>query len=335
MKIADRLRRFEGYEGREEKEGIHLDKNENSFGLPKDLKDEIFEELKETPLNRYPPIDPVVLREKIAEYIGSSKENIVLGNGTDPLLPLIYQLFKSEQVVINPPTFAMYSFYAKREGLTVNRIPLDGDFEISCRGDLMKEPSIVCICSPNNPTGNVQPREKIIDVLETDNIVILDEAYAEFSDTSFLDLIEEYDNLIVLRTLSKAFALAGLRVGYAVGSPQIIDSLRSIRTPYSLSVLSIKIAIKALENKDTIQKSIDRIVDERERIINEFKNYAHPSDTNFILLDLDAYDYLKERDIYVRKMKGRLEGKIRVTVGKDHENDMLISALNDFIGETK
>ena len=333
MKISDRFERFKGYNRKKDKYKIKLDKNESPLDLPSKLKDEIFDELTDIPLNRYPQINSEGLRKKVSDYIGFTKENIIVGNGSDAILPLLFKLFDTDQVVINSPTFDMYSFYAKREGLTLVDVPLDDNFQIVNLGDKIDKPSIICICSPNSPTGNIQPREKIIDVLETDNLVILDEAYVDFSKETNIDLIQEYDNLIVLRTLSKAFGLAGLRIGYAVAKTSIISKLNKIKSPFNMNIMSTKIAEKVLENKEIVSNNKEYIIKERERITKEFEEYAYPSHTNFILLDLDAYDYLRKRSILVRKMKGRLEGMIRLTVGTKEENDILISALKEFIGD--
>ncbi|MEF8835074.1 MAG: histidinol-phosphate transaminase [Candidatus Thermoplasmatota archaeon] len=335
MKIADRLKNFEGYGCGPREEGIHLDKNESPFDLPNDIKDEIFEELRETQLNRYPPLIPETLEKKIADYLGCSAEKISVGNGSDALLPLLFEMFDADQVVLNTPTFSMYSFYAKRKGLEINEIPLDENFVTPSYLDVLEKRSIICICSPNNPTGNIQPRNHIIEALESDNIVILDEAYVEFSRESNIDLIEKYDNLIVLRTLSKAFGLAGLRIGYCVGSVEVMEYLNKIISPFSQDILSIKIAERLFECTDMIEDNVEKIIDERDRIFKRFKDYAYPSQSNFILIDLDAYEYLRDRGIHVRKMDGRLEGMIRVTVGKEEENDELISELERFIEGSK
>ncbi len=331
MKIADRFKNFKGYDCHTNDKGIHLDKNESPFDLQEEMKDEILEEIRDIPLNRYPPLRPEKLEKKLAEYVGFSEDNVCIGNGSDDIIPMIFELFDADQVIISTPTFSMYSFYAKKRGLKINKVPLNENFEIPPFFDSIKKFSIVCICSPNSPTGNVQPREKIIKALESDNIVILDEAYGEFAEETSIDLIDKYDNLIVLRTLSKAFGLASLRVGYAVGSSEIIEYLNRIRSPFSQDMLSIKIAKKVLDDTGSIKENVKKIIDERERIFKRFKQFAYPSETNFILMDLDAYEYLNERGIHVRKMSGRLEGMIRVTVGKKEENDELISALDDFV----
>lgn len=335
MKIVDRLKHFEGYGCNLYEDGIHLDKNESPYDLPKGIKEEIFEEIKDVELNRYPPLQPESLEKKIADHVGFSADNISVGNGSDALLPLLFELFEAEQVVIGTPTFSMYSFYAKRKGLEINEVPLDEDFVIPPIWDALEKPSIVCICSPNSPTGNLQPLDRILEALESGDVVILDEAYAEFSGESSIDLIKEYDNLIVLRTLSKAFGLAGLRIGYAVGPARIIDYLNKIRSPFNQDILSIKIAEKILDHSEMVEENVEKIVGERERLLNRFEEYVYPSKSNFILMDLDAHEYLRNKGIHVRKMDGRLEGMIRVTVGTKEENDEFIEGLEEFLEGSK
>jgi len=331
MNIKDRFKHFEGYGCDLYEEGVFLDKNESPFDLLKEMKYEIFEDFCDVQFNRYPPLTPKTLEKKIADYVGCSAERICIGNGSDALLPLLFELFEADQVVISTPTFSMYSFYGKRKGLEINEIPLDENFVIPSFWDVLKKQSMICICSPNSPTGNLQPQNRIIEALETDNVVILDQAYVEFSGESAIDLIDEYDNLIILRTLSKAFGLAGLRVGYAVGPVEVMECLNEIRSPFSQDILSMKIAERVLDRTEMIEDNVKKIVDERGRIFKRFEEYAYPSQSNFILIDLDAYEYLKDRGIHVRKMDGRLQGMIRVTVGKKEENDELIAGLEEFI----
>ncbi|NJE08653.1 histidinol-phosphate transaminase [Thermococcus sp. M39] len=333
MKIQELVKSFEPYRVLEGDYKIWLDKNESPFDLPDEIKKEIFEELKRIPLNRYPHITADSLRERLAEFLGFEKENIIVGNGSDELISLILKLFEGEHIVISSPTFAMYSFYAKLEGVKVVDVPLDENFKLRNIEDYAENARAIFICSPNNPTGNMQERERIISVLETGAPVILDEAYVEFAKKSNLDLVNEYENLIVLRTFSKAFGLAGVRVGYAVANEKIIDYLLRIKAPFSLNVISMRIAELMLDHYDLVKQNINYIIKERERIYKEFKDYAYPSEANFLLMRLNAYEFLLERGIVVRKLGGRLEGHIRVTIGKKEENDEFIKALKEFLEE--
>ncbi|ACJ16374.1 Hypothetical histidinol-phosphate aminotransferase [Thermococcus onnurineus NA1] len=331
MRIRPLVKSFQPYKVLEGDYRIWLDKNENPFDLSPEIKEEIFEELKRVPFNRYPHITADPLRERIAEFLGIDKENIIVGNGSDELISLILKLFDGDHIVISSPTFGMYGFFAKFEGINLIDVPLDENFRLQNVEEYAENARALFICSPNNPTGNTQDREKIISVLETGAPVVLDEAYVEFAKGSNVDLISEYDNLIVLRTFSKAFGLAGVRVGYAVGSEEIIDHLHRIKPPFTLDSISMKIAGLMLDHYDLVKRNIDYIIKERERIYRKFKDYAYPSEANFILMKLNAYEFLLEKGIVVRKLGGRLTGHIRVTVGKREENDELIGALKEFM----
>jgi len=331
VRIREIVKAFESYKVVEGDYGIWLDKNENPFDVPAEIKEEIFEELKNVPFNRYPHITADPLRERIAEFLGFEKENVIVGNGSDEIISHLLKLFEGDYIVISSPTFGMYDFFAKLEGIDLVDVPLDERFKLQNVEDYAENAKTIFICSPNNPTGNTQEREKIISILETGAPVVLDEAYIEFAESSNVDLINEYDNLIVLRTFSKAFGLAGIRVGYAIGSEEIIDYLSRIKPPFALNSLSMKTAELMLDHYDLVKQNINYIIKERERIYKEFKDYAYPSEANFLLMRLNAYEFLLERGIVVRKLGGRLDGHIRVTIGKKEGNDELIKALKEFI----
>ncbi|WP_457754699.1 histidinol-phosphate transaminase [Thermococcus sp.] len=335
MKIRELIKSFEPYRVLEGDYKIWLDKNENPFDLPPEIKEEIFEELRKTPFNRYPHITAMPLRGAIAEFYGLSPENVAVGNGGDELLSYLIRIFEGDYIVTTPPTFGMYYFYAKLNGIPVVEVPLDESFTIN--GDMIaekaKRASIVFITSPNNPTGNTQPREEILKVLDTGVTVVLDEAYAEFSGKSCIDLLDEYENLIILRTFSKAFSLAGARVGYLLADKEIINTFYRIKSPFSLNSLTITTAKVMLNHYDIVIERINYIIKERERIYRELKDHAYPSEANFLLMRLDAYEFLLERGIVVRKLGGRLERHIRVTIGKKEENNELIKALKEFLEE--
>ncbi|HIP88483.1 MAG TPA: histidinol-phosphate transaminase [Thermococcus paralvinellae] len=333
MRIKEFVKTFRPYKVLEGNYRIWLDKNENPFDLPLEIKEEIFKELKKVPFNRYPHITSMPLREAIAEFYGVSPKNVAVGNGGDELLNYLTRIFDGNYVVTTPPTFAMYNFYARLNGIPVVEVPLKRGFIID--GEKIAEKAqkacVVFIASPNNPTGNVQPREEILKVLDTGVPVVIDEAYAEFSEKSYIDLLDEYENLIILRTFSKAFGLAGIRAGYLLASESVVDALYRIKSPFSLNVLTMTAARVMLNHYDLVKQNINYIVKERERIYQEFKEYTYPSEANFLLMKLDAYEFLLERGIVVRKLDGLLKGHIRVTVGKKEENDELIKALKEFV----
>jgi len=331
VKVSEVVKSFKPYKVLEGDYKIWLDKNENPFDIPTEIKEEILEELKNIPFNRYPHITADPLREKIAEFLGFEKGNIIVGNGSDELISLILKLFEGDHIVISSPTFGMYDFFAKLEGIDLVDVPLDERFKLQNVEDYAENAKAIFICSPNNPTGNTQEREEIISILETGAPVVLDEAYIEFAEGSNVDLVNEYDNLIVLRTFSKAFGLAGVRVGYAVTSKEIIDYLNRIKPPFALNSLSMRIAELTLDHYDLVKQNINYIIKERDRIYKEFKGYVYPSEANFLLMKLNAYEFLVEKGIVVRNLSGRLSNHIRVTIGKREENDELIKALYEFL----
>lgn len=329
--IKEKIKNFNSYSIDNDDYKINLDKNENPFDVPKKLKKKIIKELEKIPFNRYPPIICNDLRKKIADYLGFKTENIVLGNGSDQLIDNILDLFKRNKIIINTPTFEMYSFYARKKGLDVIDIPLDKNFQLQQVWELDNDVNIIFICSPNSPTGNIISREKIIKTLETNNIVVLDEAYVEFAEKDNLDMIKEYDNLVILRTFSKAFGLAGIRFGYAITNKNFADNLVKTMSPYNINSFTLKIAEKMIDNYDLIEKRVKYIIKERNRLKKTFEKYAYPSSTNFVLLDLDAYNYLLDRGIKVRRFNGRLSNKVRITIGNKNENQEVIDTLKDYI----
>ncbi|MBS3787660.1 histidinol-phosphate transaminase [Candidatus Bipolaricaulota bacterium] len=336
MKIRESVRNFNPYSPGTVDAEIRMDKNESPFSLPGELKHKIRTELENITVNRYPPSSGDRLREKLAEFHGLKKANVIVGSGSDQLISYSAGVFAGEYAVVTPPTFSMYRFYAKLNGLGVEPVPLAENFNLRMEEleEVLNKAAVVFLCSPNNPTGNVFDRGKLIKILETGVPVVLDEAYGEFADGSNMDLIESYGNLLVLRTFSKAFGLAGARVGYALGQAGTVEHLLRVKPPYNLNSFSLRIAELLLENYDLIRDRVNFLIDQREKLYSKFKHYSYSSKTNFLLMDLDADDYLLERGIAVRSFTGRLAEHIRVTVGTEEENDRFIRALRSYIHST-
>lgn len=333
MKIRDAVDDFSSYDSRRKDAEIKLDKNESPFSFPPELKNRVLTEIEDLSLNRYPHPASDELRGKLADFHGLNQENVVTGSGSDQLISYAVQLFAGNHAVIAPPTFSMYRFYSELAGFEIKEVPLTEDYELRLEEvqDELDGAAMVFLCSPNNPTGNKFEREALIELLKTGKPLILDEAYVEFSGESQIDLIEEFENLIVLRTFSKALELAGARVGYALADEKTAEKLLRVKPPYNLSSTSARIAEVALENYDVIRERVDLIIEERERVYEEFEGFTNRSEANFLLMDLDAGEYLGSRGIAVREFSGRLTDKIRVTVGTEAENDRFISTLNEFI----
>ncbi len=325
---------------------IKMDANENPYEIPQNIREAVADEIFRHNFNRYP--DPVAtdLRKAIAVEFGIDPDLIVVGNGSDELINYLVSAFTGagSKVIFPIPTFSIYGICSELWGVKVSAIPLSENFELQTE-EIMSEmkssnKSMVFIGYPNNPTGNCFSYQAIMDIINCDanSIIVVDEAYAEFSGKSFIPLLNEYDNLVILRTFSKAYGLAGLRIGYMIAKKEIINQILKVKMVFNINSLSQKIALILLKYKDQMFDLIQKILKERERLSNMLdcidwiKRYH--SDANFILFrteyDSEKVFYrLLSKGILVRAFsdKGLLENCLRVTVGKPEENDLFISAL--------
>jgi histidinol-phosphate aminotransferase len=317
---------------------IFLDANENSLGSP----------LVKW-YNRYPDPLQLKVKEKIAFIKKISVDQIFLGNGSDEAIDLLYRCFCEpgiDEVVIFPPTYGMYEVSANINNVKLNRVPLTEQFQLDLEAlEQAIKPStkIIWICSPNNPTGNSIDREAIEMILNNfDGLVVIDEAYINFSrQKSWLSDLQDYPNLVVLQTLSKAWGLAGIRLGMAFASPEIIGYLNKVKPPYNISEPVQELAVKALEEIGQVNDMIVTLVNERQNMVtsllqNEEVVKVYPSDANFLLVKFkDAaglYKYFVQQGIVVRDRSNVVlcEGCLRITVGTPQENQKLLGSLNSF-----
>lgn len=317
---------------------IFLDANENSLGSPLD-----------TAYNRYPDPRQIALKDVLARMKNVRQESIFLGNGSDEAIDLLIRAFcepGTDHVIIMPPSYGMYAVQANIQGAAIRQAPLFPDFspDISAiRRQADRHSKLLFLCSPNNPTGNCLPEDFILKVLgDFPGLVVLDEAYADFSGKpSWVSRVEEFSNLVVLQTLSKAWGLAGLRVGMAYSNKYIINVLNKIKYPYNLNSATINLALKALNNETAMQKNVSALLAGRARLevaLPEIRcvREVFSSEANFLLVrvtDADAvYRYLLDRGIVVRNRNRELhcENCLRITVGTEAENERLIDALTDF-----
>jgi histidinol-phosphate aminotransferase len=287
-----------------------------------------------------------MLREAIATYIGVKDENIICGNGSDEIIKMIVDAFvdKDDVVVTHTPTFSMYKVAAEISGGRVIEIEDNEDFEINIENIINaaneNNAKVIFLCNPNNPTGILIGQSDIIRVLESTNaIVAIDEAYYEFCGETVVDKIDKYDRLIVLRTLSKAFGLAGMRVGYGVANSDFINVLNKVRPPYNLNTVSQAIGEVVLQNMGIVDKYIEEIKREREFFMNELSSIKDikviPSKSNFLLIKTDKYldliERFKENKIKVRDFgsDGILKNCIRLTVGTREENKKALKVIKE------
>lgn len=317
--------------GMKPEEIVKLGSNENPYGpSPK-----VAQALASISPERYP--EPEELLASLAAYTGFPEEMIVIGAGMDGVMDTLTRLFleKGDRTFIPTPTFSFYEILTIMAGATPIFAPRGQQFEITKEVPL--DTKMAFLCSPNNPTGNVTREDAVRALLEsTKGIVFLDEAYVEFADRSLIRLVERYDNLIVGRTLSKAFGLAGMRLGYAVAPKWIADQYRRAAPPFfGISCASVAAGAAALSDLPFMKRSVEKIISERQRLQKETE--AHPSQANFLYLetDLASNEFVQRflaRGIIIRDCRSFLgagEHHARVTVGTPSENDRFLSAFKE------
>lgn len=311
----------------------------------------VFLDANESPfdngLNRYPDPYQQKLKTKIAEIKGINANQILLGNGSDEVIDLIIRLFcKSyhDKILTMPPTYGMYKVTADLNAIEVIEIPLTRDFQIdnkAIKAQLAHQPKLIFICSPNNPSGNSIAHKDIEFILNNfDGMVVIDEAYQDFStQESWTNQLNTYDNLIVLQTFSKAWGMAGVRLGMSFAHPDIITYLNRIKPPYNINQLTQLKAFKALEQHGQVQKQIQILLDERHKLVEKLKNInwvvtVYPSDANFVLIKVDdankRYNELLNHKIVVRNRHNLpgCENCLRISIGTPEENKILIETLH-------
>ena len=322
---------------------VKLDGNESPYDLEGEEKLLLSERLAELPVNRYPDPEALGVRTSLSRTVGFPTDGILLGNGSDEIIQMIIEVFggKSGCVLVPSPTFSMYRITSLILGKEVREVELDENFDIDLEPTLemirAEDPDILFLATPNNPTGNSFSEEKVLEILETSaGAVVVDEAYCDFSKKSYVPHIEKYENLLVLRTMSKT-GFAGARLGMLFARPQIATEVNKARLPYNINSLSQQIMSFALEHSEIIERKIELILSERERLRGALGKiddlHIYPTDANFFLVRVQDADFLftelVKSDILVRRFegKGRLGDCLRITVGTREENDRLTEAL--------
>ncbi|MET0464141.1 MAG: histidinol-phosphate transaminase [Chitinophagaceae bacterium] len=318
---------------------VFLDANENSLGSPTTKW-----------YNRYPDPYQHKVKEAISKVKSISEEHIFLGNGSDECIDLLYRCFcepGKDNVIICPPTYGMYEVSASINDIEIKKAPLTAEFQLdlaAIESLVNSNTKIIWVCSPNNPTGNSLRYEDVAILLNNfEGLVVVDEAYINFSrQRSLLAELEEYPNLVILQTFSKAWGLAALRLGMAFASPEIVDWLNKIKPPYNINQATQDLALKALEETGQVNDMIREIVAMREELAAVFRRmplvqHVYPSDANFLLVKVreagKVYAFLLTKGIVVRdRSKVQLcEGCLRITVGTEAENTVLVDAMINYM----
>ncbi|SOS46891.1 Histidinol-phosphate aminotransferase [Tenacibaculum dicentrarchi] len=308
---------------------VYLDANENPFGT----------------LNRYPDPRQIKIKERLSVIKNVTENQIFIGNGSDEVIDLAFRIFcepGKDKALTFSPTYGMYDVSASINDVELIKQPLLNDFQINLNQLQpyldMEEVKIIFICSPNNPTGNCFDDETIEYILENFNgIVIIDEAYIDFSSrASYSTKLEKYPNLIVSQTFSKAWGLAGVRVGVAYANSEVIDLYNKVKPPYNVSTLNQEAVVASLDNLAKFEENKNIIINEKEKLINELNNLTlvkkmYPTEANFILIEVtDAnaiYTKLVDQKIITRNRNTLVNNCLRITVGSTDENKRLITAL--------
>lgn len=346
----DNLKELKPYDPHELPYKVKLNANENPYGLPEEIIEEILSKAKNLEYSRYPNANSVKLSETVSSFWGLNRDNIVIGNGSDELIDYLIKAFseKGRRIITTAPSFAMYKIYSIINGSIFVQIPL-GQSNFSLNEDKILEEakkedsSIIFIAYPNAPTGNYFAEDKIIKIIEESGcLVVVDEAYYEFGKKTFVPLISRYDNLVILRTFSKAYSIASLRVGYLLSNFEIINEIRKVKSPFNVNSFSQLAAQVVFENKEILKNDIKKIIEEREKLtnrINELSPFkAHPSQTNFVLVEVGSkensdlvYNNLLKQGILVQTISDPAFSTsryfLRITVGNEEENDILIKGL--------
>src|ERR1700754_1271775 len=309
---------------------VYLDANENAFGSP--LTEQY---------HRYPDPLQYKVKKRLSEIKGVPVRNIFLGNGSDEAIDILFRSFCNpgvDNVILVPPTYGMYEVSANINDVEARKVSLTEDFQLNLEGiaeAIDNNTKLIFICSPNNPTGNSINRADVETLLANFNgLVIVDEAYINFSrQKTFIQELTEYANLVVLQTLSKAWGLAGLRIGMAFASEEIIEVMNKVKPPYNVNEASQQLALEALANVDQVNGWIRETLLQRDRLVLTLKNHdfvldIYPSDANFILVKTTdpkgIYNFLVQQGIIVRdRSKVELcEGCLRITIGTPDENSV-------------
>ena len=340
--VRENIRRLSPYSSaRDEFTGdarVFLDANENSFGSPLDRD-----------WSRYPDPRQIGIKKRVAEMNNVDPGQVFVGNGSDEAIDLLFRVFCRpgiDNIVICPPTYGLYEVAAGVNDAAVRRATLSHDFDLDPSAVLRtidRNTKLVFLCSPNNPTGNSLSRDSILEVIHSFNgIVVVDEAYIQFSDQrSFTIGFEEHPNLVVLQTFSKAWGLAGLRIGCAFASAAIIDLLNKVKAPYNVSGVAQDLVLNALDNVVRVEESVARIKSERRSLADRLSRFkfvrkVFPSDANFLLVRMagaiEVFRYLLEHGIIVRNRHSELhcDECLRITVGTPSENDQLVEVLKRY-----
>jgi histidinol-phosphate aminotransferase len=342
-KIKPSVRQLQAYSLKHLEAPVKINQNENPFDMPEVIKSEVSRIISEKPWSRYPPFIPSTLVSKLAKFSGWRSDGILVGNGSNELIEavLMVTVEKGTRVVIPQPTFTLYKLLTTILGGESEAVLLTENLEFHVQRLLVatRRADVTIICSPNNPTGSLMSLSDLKEILKASpGLVLVDEAYHEFSGQTVLPLLDEFNNLIVLRTFSKAMAMAGLRVGYLLAHSELVQEISKAKLPYNLNIFSMAAAEAALEHFHLLQPQISLLIQERERVYTRMQTIpglkAYPSRANFVAFEtvlnpMEVFDALYNQGVLVRDISRypMLDKFLRVSIGSPAENDRFLTAI--------
>jgi len=329
---------------------VKLNQNESPFDVPEKIKSECLQKALQLDWNRYPENESPALKAKLAELDDVDTEQILLGSGSNQILQTLLNatIESGDRVVITPPTFSLWELWTgiyHAENILVPHVPGD-DYPLQdvLQAIEQSQPKIVFMCSPNNPTGYQTSLDALKAVCEAaPGLVFWDEAYVEFTDQTAVPLLDKYENLLISRTFSKAYSMAGLRFGYFIANAAVIAELRKCNIPYNVNILTEHIAMTVLDCKKEMAEAVAYLIDERDHMAAEMQKMknltVYPSAANFLLIKgpdhIDLFSELKEHSVLVRDVSSypMLKDHQRVSVGFKEENDFFLNALQKILNK--
>jgi histidinol-phosphate aminotransferase len=325
---------------------VRLNTNECPYPLPEAFAEDLAQAVRRIPLNRYPDREATALREALAARTGHPVEGVWVANGSNEIIEQLLLAYggPGRQAVVFEPTYVLHRHLPWVTGTESTSVDLNPPFAITpdhVEAALDRSPDVVFVCSPNNPTGGARPTEVVEELAAKGRaLVIVDEAYIEFGGKSAAGVVRSHSNVVVVRTFSKAFALAGARLGYCLASSEVVDDLRRVRLPYHLSALTQAAGLTALAHADEAAAILDAVRRERDRLGRALASFqgltVFPSDANFVLFGPEApaaevWRGLLDRGVLVRDLSAVVPGCLRVTAGTPEEVDAFLSALAEVL----
>ena len=323
---------------------VKLNTNENPYP-PSPKVIETLKNIDGEVLRRYPQPLGDQFRQAAAKAIGVERENIICTNGGDDLLTICLRAFCDENrpAAYPVPSYSLYPVLAKLQNCETIEIPFDNEFNLPAKLASM-EAALTIVCNPNAPSGTVVKIEELASLAsEIEGVLLVDEAYIDFAEQNCIELIKNFDNVIILRSLSKGYSLAGLRFGYGVANKKLIEGLLKVKDSYNVDALAIRAATAAVQDQEYFKGNVEKVKDQRKRLTDELEGlgfYVYPSQSNFVLAKcdkikinaIDIYEKLKEKNVYVRYWAyPQLQDKLRITVGTAEQNDILLSELRNIL----